>query len=90
MRTVRTASGSIEAIERVMGYERGPTPERRRGDSDRPAVLIGLTPTVHAHEPGSALGARVADVVGRFCTFVTFVLYVVVPILGALNIAFRS
>jgi hypothetical protein len=72
-----------------MGYAPGPTPDRRRGDADRPAVLIGHPPMVLMHQVRSTWGTKVDDVIGRLSLMIVFLLWVVVPITGALAIALR-
>jgi hypothetical protein len=81
--------GSVSAAEGRMGYSPGPTPDRRPGDGDRPAVLIGHPPVVLMHRARSPRWARVDDVIDRLSLMVVFVLWVVVPILGALSLALR-
>ena len=78
------AAASIAASERRMGYAPGPTPQRHRGDFDRPASLIGHPPLVTRHDDLDGWRARVDDAFGRACLVVVFVMWVIVPVCGGL------
>ena len=71
-----------------MGYDDRPIPERRRGDSDLPAVLVGFTPSVHAASGG--VPTRLGEVWAKLCIGLTILFFVIVPTLGVLNLLLTS
>jgi hypothetical protein len=83
------SNASMAASHQRMGYDGGPVPNRHPGDLDRPGIVIGRPPLVQTHETAAGWQARLDDVFGRVCVFVVFVMWVIVPICGALTLVSR-
>jgi hypothetical protein len=77
-------NASITAAHQRMGHDGGPTPDRHPGDFDRPGIVIGRPPLVRTHQTATGWQAKLDDVFGRACVFIVFVMWVIVPICGAL------
>ncbi|MET3807068.1 hypothetical protein ABIB25_004090 [Nakamurella sp. UYEF19] len=83
---MNAGGAAVATTERLMGHATGPIPDRLRGDPDLPAVLVGVVPAVHAHPSESGVVGRISDVFDRVCLMVTFVLWVVLPVLGIIGL----
>ncbi|SDP41136.1 hypothetical protein SAMN04515671_4105 [Nakamurella panacisegetis] len=69
----------------TMGYDIGPEHGYRPGDVGAAPALVGHIPSVQARVRAGRMG-KVDDVIGRISIFVVFVMWVVIPVLGGLNI----